>query len=345
MAGVEINAATAVGSTTQVADDIWRIVLPTPFPVGPVNVYVIEDEPLTLVDTGPVDAASRDVLEAGLAQLGHAVEDLERVFVSHQHIDHWGLTAELAARSGAEVVALAAFGDWLSRFPESLADEDRFAEALLRRHGIDPESRTAGVYRGDKGFGAAVMVTHPRRDSEQLQFARRTLQVLHRPGHSPSDTVLYDSERALMLGADHVMLKPPVSILSPPLDGASPPQRRPRAMADSRASLRLTAAMEIDRILPGHGDVVDDPRAAINRHLGRLDRMTARVHDALTAEPRPAIDIAREVRGEVAGYAAFFVLCETLGSLDELIDGGVAVETEADGVVGFHRISDSRREL
>ncbi len=338
MAGADTDEELAVGSTTCVADGIWRIVVPTPFPVGPVNVYVIDDDPLTLVDTGPIDADARAALEGGLAQIGHAVGDLGRIFISHQHVDHWGLAAELADRSGAEVCALSAFGAWLARFPDSFHDEGRFAEALLAGHGIDPESRAAGVYRGDTRYGAAVAVTHPVDDGDRLRFAQRTLRVLHRPGHSRSDTVLHDDERGVMLGADHVMRKPSVPILSPPLDGTRTRTRgRHRAMAQSRTSLARTAAMEIELILPGHDDVVVDHRAVIDRHLRRYDRMTADVGEALTDTPRRAIEIARDVRGQVAGYAAFFVLCDTLGCLDELIDAGVATETEGDGGAAFQR--------
>ncbi|MDR7561019.1 MAG: MBL fold metallo-hydrolase, partial [Armatimonadota bacterium] len=32
---------------------LHRIELPTPFPVGPVNAYLLAGEPLTLVDAGP----------------------------------------------------------------------------------------------------------------------------------------------------------------------------------------------------------------------------------------------------------------------------------------------------
>src|SRR3954451_18187647 len=88
------------------AAGIHRIAVPTPFAVGRVNVYVIEDEPLTLVDSGPNSGSSLDVLERELAALGHSVESLERIVVTHQHIDHIGLVQILANRSGAEVVAL-----------------------------------------------------------------------------------------------------------------------------------------------------------------------------------------------------------------------------------------------
>ncbi|HZB30798.1 MAG TPA: MBL fold metallo-hydrolase [Streptosporangiaceae bacterium] len=38
--------------------------------------------------------------------LGHALEDIELVIVTHQHIDHLGLVSLMAARSGADVAAI-----------------------------------------------------------------------------------------------------------------------------------------------------------------------------------------------------------------------------------------------
>ena len=217
-----------------------------------------------------------------------------------------------------------------------MRDEGGFAAAVLGRHGIAADGASAGVYRGDATFGAPVIVTRPLGDGDRLELAHRTLRVLHRPGHSPSDTVLHDDERGVMLGADHVMRRPSVAILSAPLDGA-PLARRPRALLDMRASLARTAAMDVRRILPGHGDVVEDPAAAIERHLRRYDRMTAQVLEAVGPQPRQALDIARDVRGEVADHAAFFVLCDILGCLDALIDAGAVRETVDGDTAWFHR--------
>ena len=82
------------------SDGIHRIAIPTPFAVGRVNVYLIEDDPLTLVDAGPNSATSFDELTSGLAALGHSLEDIELVILTHQHIDHLGLVS-LVARYGA----------------------------------------------------------------------------------------------------------------------------------------------------------------------------------------------------------------------------------------------------
>ena len=85
---------------------IRGVSIPTPFRVGDVNAYLVEDDPLTLVDVGPNSARSYVALEAGLATLGRRVEELERIVITHQHADHLGLVGILADRSQAEVCAL-----------------------------------------------------------------------------------------------------------------------------------------------------------------------------------------------------------------------------------------------
>ncbi|MBN1813873.1 MAG: MBL fold metallo-hydrolase, partial [Anaerolineae bacterium] len=85
---------------------LHAIELPTPFPVGPVTVYLSDarGEPLTLVDTGPHSSRTRTALDAGLAALGYVVSDLDRIVVTHAHADHFGLAAALKAESDAQVV-------------------------------------------------------------------------------------------------------------------------------------------------------------------------------------------------------------------------------------------------
>lgn len=335
VAGVHKPSSLVPGAAAQVADGIWRIVLPTPWPVGPVNAYLVDDEPLTLIDTGARDARTAAALEAGLRATGHELAELERIVISHQHIDHWGMVTPLAQLAGVgTIAALAELAPWLADYPGSLAREDEFADDLLERHGADPVVSSAGVYRGDAEYGASVQVTEPLTPGGELSFAGRRLTVLHRPGHSPSDTVFADLERGVMIGADHVMAKPSVPILSPPLTGVLD-RRRPRALADYRASLAATRAMGLELILPGHGGVITDPGAVITRRLAGYDRMVERVAAAVLPEPHTAIEIAARARRRVDVAAAFYVLCDTLGYLDELLDAGAVVETDERGATRF----------
>ena len=84
--------------------------------VGRVNAYLIEDSPLTLVDSGPNSAKALDELEQALHARGHAVEDIELLVITHQHMDHFGLASILARRSGAEVAALEPLAGYLATY-------------------------------------------------------------------------------------------------------------------------------------------------------------------------------------------------------------------------------------
>ena len=98
-------------------EHLHAIELPTPFPVGPVTVYLADapGEPLTLIDTGPRTEDARAALDAGLGLVGTSVTDLERIIITHAHADHFGLAAKLVAESKAEVLTHA----WNSATPVS----------------------------------------------------------------------------------------------------------------------------------------------------------------------------------------------------------------------------------
>src|SRR5579884_1782663 len=103
---------------------IHRLAIPTPFAVGRVNCYLIEDEPLTLIDTGPNSGKSLDELERALAEAGRRIEELGLIVITHQHMDHIGLLEILARRSGAEVAALQSLGPYLADFRASAIADD-----------------------------------------------------------------------------------------------------------------------------------------------------------------------------------------------------------------------------
>lgn len=317
-----------------VAPGVWRIVVATPWPVGPVNVYVLDDEPLTLIDTPQRSAASLAELEAGLAAIGRRVEDLERIVVTHQHIDHCGLARALVDRSGAELCALAPMAAWLARYPASSEDEDEFAASLLRRHGFSSAAEH-GSHRGAGEWGEPATTTRVLQEGDVLDFATRRLRVLHRPGHSPYDTVLHDEDRGLLFGGDHVLNWPSTPVMAPPGNGDAR-NGRPRAFRDYLASLRATQALALGTILPGHGDPIVDHRATISERLARYERVGERTATAVGTEPRTAAAIAERLKGPLSDSTAFFVLCDVLGHLDELIDAGAVTEhVGLDGVSAF----------
>src|SRR5204862_786189 len=74
---------------------IVPIPLPTPFYIGPVNVYLIAEDPLTIIGTGPKTKEAIEALRAGLRSAGFLVSDLRRIVLTHAHEDHCGLAKSL----------------------------------------------------------------------------------------------------------------------------------------------------------------------------------------------------------------------------------------------------------
>jgi glyoxylase-like metal-dependent hydrolase (beta-lactamase superfamily II) len=316
---------------------IHALSIPTPFIVGRVNCYLVEDDPLTLVDTGPNSGTSLTALEAALARHGRRVENLERIVVTHQHMDHIGLLGILAERSGAEVCALDALAPWLAHYSEAMEADDVFAEALMVRNGIPRDMAVVlgPMARSFRAWGGRATVTTPLADGALLSFCGRAWHVHHRPGHSPSDTVFHDEASGELIAGDHLIKHISSNpLVSRPLDGVEHAER-PKALVTYLASLRATREMDLRLVHPGHGDPVEDHRALIDERFVMHERRADKLHGLVAERPRTAHELAQELWGDVAMTQAYLTLSEVLGHVDLLLDDGRVVEEEADGVVHF----------
>jgi glyoxylase-like metal-dependent hydrolase (beta-lactamase superfamily II) len=317
------------------AAGIHRLAIPTPFAVGRVNVYLIEDDPLTLVDAGPNSGTSFDELQRGIAGLGHSLEDIELVIVTHQHIDHLGLVSLVASHSGAEVAALDVAIPFMAKFSDEAQADDDFARDIMLRNGIaeDVVAALQSVSRAFRAWGAPVDVTRPLRDGEALELRDRTLHVHHRPGHSPTDTVFHDRERRILIAADHLLGHISSNpLITRPRDGSN---QRPQALVHYLESLAAPRELDAGLVLPGHGEPITDHRALIDQRFVLHRRRADKIHRLLAERPRSAYEIAQALWGNIAVTQAYLTLSEVLGHLDLLANEGRVQESEREGVVVF----------
>jgi glyoxylase-like metal-dependent hydrolase (beta-lactamase superfamily II) len=331
---------------------IHRIAVPTPFLVGRVNCYLIEDRPLTLIDTGPNSGKSLDDLERALAAHDRRIEDLELIVVTHQHMDHLGLLEILARRSGAEVAAFHLLAPYLAEFSRSAAADDEFAQGIMRRHGVPGDLATVlgSLAAAFRAFGSSGRITHELREGDELRLSERSFQIFHRPGHSPSDTILWDAEREILIAGDHLLahissnplVSRPLDRPHPPPTGnpphpppATPADARPQALLQYIDSMRATRELPARLVLPGHGDPILDHVELIDERLRMHRRRAARIHQLLGDRPLTAYELALRMWGNVAVTQAYLTLSEVLGHLDLLVEGGQAAEHESDGVSVF----------
>jgi glyoxylase-like metal-dependent hydrolase (beta-lactamase superfamily II) len=317
------------------AAGIHRLAIPTPFAVGRVNVYLIQDDPLTLVDAGPNSGTSFDELQRGIAGLGHALEDIELVILTHQHIDHLGLVSLVAARSGAEVAAIDTAVAFVENFSREAQADDDFARHMMLRHGVPEDVATAlqSVSSAFRAWGARVDVTRVLRDGEKIRIRDRTLHVHPRPGHSPSDTVFHDRERRILIAGDHLLAHISSNpLITRPREGSG---ERPQALVAYIESLRKTREMDVELVLPGHGDPITDHRSLIDERLDLHRRRANKIHRLVAERSRSAYELAQALWGNVAVTQAYLTLSEVLGHLDLLLNEGRVREVDRDGVSVF----------
>lgn len=312
------------------APGITRLPLPTPFAVGRVNCYVIEDDPLVLVDPGPNSSVALEELEGGLSRLGRRLEEVGLVLITHQHHDHAGLAALVRERAGCQVAALATLGALLGNYDRAMGADDAYQAELMRRHGVPEEtgSTLMEISRAFRRFGSGVVVDRPLAPGDEVRLAGRRLVVHHRPGHSPTDTMFVDPEARIALAGDHLIAR----ISSNPVihrQWGDAPRRS--ALVAYLDSLAATAAMDLRLVLPGHGDAIVDHRALIDRRRGHHDDRKEEVAALVTERPRTAHEVSRAIWGDVALRQAFLTLCEVLGHVDLLAAEGRLREREEGG--------------
>ena len=257
---------------------IHRLPIPTPFRVGPVNCYLIDDDPLTLVDVGPNWGVALVALADGVREAGRRLEDLERIVITHQHADHVGLVGIVADRSGAEVCALDVFAPLVEDFGAYADRNDALAQAVMRRHGVRDDVVTvlAAVTRAHRGWGGSTPVTQRLQDGGALEFANRRFAVHHRPGHSPSDTILFDPASGELVAGDHLIKSISSNpVISAPLDAGS--RGRGHALLTYLRSLRATREMPIETVLPGHGETFGDHAALIDERFAMHERRARKI--------------------------------------------------------------------
>ena len=312
---------------------LHRITLPTPFAVGPVHTYLAEGDPLTLIDTGVDTEDSLAALQAGLSAHGYELSDIQRIIITHSHVDHFGLAQRIAAAGNAEILAHPLAQPIVEDWPESRARRECFGYDLLRSAGVpeDLVARSDKLLRSYDLFQRPVQLTGFLEEGTTLRLADVDWQVLYCPGHAADLICFYEPGSQVLIGNDHLLahISSNAIVSAPPLGESA--RRRP--LIDYWQSLRRVADMDIALTLTGHGEAVSDASGLIEQRFAFHQRRLARLLDLLTGGDQSVWQLAQGLLPRMGANDTFLAVSEVVGHLDVLEGkGGVTAETDDRGV-------------
>jgi len=303
------------------------ISLPTPYPIGPVTVFLLRSDPITLVDTGPATRPARRALLAALAAQGLGPGDVARVLVTHGHHDHFGL-ASFLARAGAVVHA----------HPDdrhNLALQRRYRRLWVELARADvPLRARLSVLAGLRALDATTRplpVFQPLSDGDRLAHGTGEIRVLHVPGHSPGHVAFELVGEGLVISGDTVLegVTPNAVVDLDPAD----PERPFLSLAAFRTSLDRLDALAPARLLPAHGPCIERVRERTAWLRARQDERSEQVLGQLG---EAGATVAQLIAGLFPGLRVlglFLAYSEVFGHLLDLERRGAAA-----------RVSEGRRE-
>lgn len=150
----------------------FRIIPVTPFQQNCSLIWCVQSNKAAVVDPG----GDLHLIHAAIAEEGVKVE---KILITHGHLDHAGGTAALARELGDVPV-------------EGPHEEDNFW--------IQGMAQQAQMF----GFGGAEVFTPDRWlvDGNTVTVGEQTLAVLHCPGHTPGHVIFYHQPSDLALVGD-----------------------------------------------------------------------------------------------------------------------------------------------
>jgi glyoxylase-like metal-dependent hydrolase (beta-lactamase superfamily II) len=311
---------------------VHTITLGLLFPLFPVNIYLIDGDVPTLIDTGLDTDVAWDGMVAGLSAVGRKPGDIRRIVLTHGHIDHVGLCPRLLETGSPEILIHARDAGRIHSNVEELVELLEANAARFKKMGITPRD-VDRLFRSYisvlRRFHAGPFPITELADGDRIECGETSLLVVHTPGHTAGSVCLLEAESGVLFSGDHVMEGTSTNPLAEmiPEEGVG--------LIPYIASIEKVAGIGPETILPGHGAVIERPDEYLSGITRRQSETVRRIGEELGTNRATPAEIAGRIFPDLCGMAAGSAVFEVFCHLMELVEKGKAVVEEVDGLYLF----------
>lgn len=313
-----------------VVEGLLRLALPTLLPIGAANSYVLPGKTTVMIDTGPNNEYTFEFLKNELRERDMDISSIDKILVTHGHVDHCGLARQISEASGAGVFVHKDDENLVMNFEETFVDRREQFREEMGKCGVP--ARTLDLVEKFFDFLATMAdsteIAGHLEDGQEIKAGNTILRVIHTPGHSGGSVCFLSSEGVLFSG-DTLPKEYPPSVIC---GGSGTLSAGLSEYFDSLERLRRIEAKEV---LPGHGGPFSDKNEAIDGCLDMMRTREGRIIQALQIDSATPFGLMTKAYGPLPIHELFMGLSETLGFLDRLVAEGAVEEMVKDGIRRF----------
>jgi len=330
--------------------------LPTrlPYPVpNQVNAYLIEGDGLLLIDTALNDDESWETLEKDFARLGHTFAEVRRIYLTHGHLDHYGVARKIQDLSGAKVyIHPRDRAKVIPHTPEKQKTEKALYQNYLVGAGF-PEDEAVNLLQISEAIRHHALPLEKlemAEDGEIIKWGQVTLKVMNLPGHTRGMINFYEPRHRILFSGDHIL--PEISpnplpdldaVISSPEPELKPGETGPdpfprfRSLIQYLVSIQRVLALDLDLVLPGHGEPIVNHRQLLLDLARFYQDRQSKILAALGSKELTPLEISRELFPGVSAFEVILAISEVVGNAEVLEEQGKIIREIKDRKIYYRR--------
>lgn len=289
--------------------------IPTPFPVGNINCYLIMNEPITLIDCGVYSVEALEALKKQLKGLGLELQDIRQILITHAHPDHFGLASTIQKYSGAKVYLHKSE----TKKAKNRSGHLKRIESYLAYYGLpeDIRNQIKAYFKWELGFVQPLEDVIEISDGLTFVFDNAEIQAILTPGHAIGHLCFYERSTGLLFSGDTILGNiTPNPVLEPNYDEL---YSRDQSLVKYADSLKRLKDLPITLILPGHGERLADISNQFQKisvhHQERKNQIKDILKEGILTPYEIACELWPKFKRPVDVYLA---ISEVLGYIDLL---------------------------